>query len=264
STPPSRGIMRSSTTASGRSRLTYRSASSPFAAASTSKPASRKVSTRTSRTSRSSSTISTRMRRPSLPVRAVRRAPSHAERVEARDVAADDQRVDVVRPLVGVDRLEIHHVPDDRVLVHDAGGAQDVAPEPGAVERHLHVVHLRHRDLLRSQLTRVLEPAELQAEELGLGDLRDHPDELLLHELERCDRLAELNALLSVLERPVVARHRRAHGPPGDPVARLVETAERAAQPLHLGKLVLERNTTILEGELGCDRGAHRELAVDI
>src|SRR5262245_5556801 len=246
STPPRRGIIRSSTTASGCSRLTYRRASSPFAAATTSKPDSRKDSTSSSRTSRSSSTISTRMRRPS-PL-AGRRARSQPERVEASDVAADDQRVDVVRALVRVDRLQIHHVPDDRVLVHDAGRAQDVARQSGAVERHLHVVHLRHRHLLRAQLAGVLEAAELQAQELGLGDLGNHPDELLLHELERPDRLAELDALLGVLQGPVVARHRRAHRAPGDPVAGLVETAERAAQPLHLGKLVLQRNPAILEG----------------
>src|SRR5439155_189085 len=38
--------------------------------------------------------------------------------------------MDVVRALVGVDGLEVQHVADDRVLVHDAGRAQDVARQP--------------------------------------------------------------------------------------------------------------------------------------
>src|SRR5262249_23224575 len=42
---------------------------------------------------------------------------SHAEGVEARDVAAHDQGVDVVGALVGVDRFQVHHVADDRMLV---------------------------------------------------------------------------------------------------------------------------------------------------
>src|SRR5690242_19504507 len=56
-----------------------------------------------------------------------------AEGVEARDIPSHDQRVNVVRPLVSVDRFEIHHVTDDRMLVDDAGGTQDVARHPSAV-----------------------------------------------------------------------------------------------------------------------------------
>src|SRR2546426_8382397 len=264
STPPRRGIMRSSTTASGRSRLTYSRASRPFDASSTSKPASRNTSTSSSRTSASSSAISTRMRTPSRAVAPVRCACSRPERVEARDVPPDDEGMDVVRALVRVDRLQIHHVTDHRVLVNDSGGAQDVARQPGGVERHLDVVHLRHRDLLWPDLAGVLQPAQLQTEELRLGDLRDHPDELLLDELERRDRLAELDPLLGVLERPVVTRHRRAHRAPGDALARLIETAQRAAEPLDVRKLVRERDSAVLERQLRGDRGPHRELAVDI
>src|SRR5687768_11438608 len=51
---------------------------------------------------------------------------SDTERVQARDVPPHDEHVNVVRALVSVDRLEIHHVAHDGVLVHDAGRAQDV------------------------------------------------------------------------------------------------------------------------------------------
>src|SRR5262249_12590327 len=71
-----------------------------------------------------------------------------ADRVEARDVAPHDQRGHVVRALVGVHGLEVHHVADHRVLVHDAVGAQDVAREARDLERDADVVALRERDLL--------------------------------------------------------------------------------------------------------------------
>src|SRR5262245_30749671 len=50
----------------------------------------------------------------SLPARpGIPHASGHAEGVEAGDVAADDEGVDVVRALVGVDGLEVEEVADD-------------------------------------------------------------------------------------------------------------------------------------------------------
>src|SRR6266849_2385854 len=40
--------------------------------------------------------------------------------------------------------------------------------------------------------------------------------------------------------------------------------AERPAQPLHVGELVLERDAAVLERQLRGDRRPHRELAVDV
>src|SRR6266850_2999393 len=159
----------------------------------------RKDSASTSRTSGSSSAISTRMNTPptasvSWP-RLCRRGPSpatacgahcagsssrsrasalahrsgsHPERIYPRDIAADDQGVDVVRTLIGIHGLQIHHMANDRVLVHDSGGPHDVTGQARGVERHLAVVHLRHRDLLGPGVALVFEPPELQAEELSL------------------------------------------------------------------------------------------------
>src|ERR1035438_6540850 len=42
------------------------------------------------------------------------------ERVNPRDALADDQRVYVVRALVGLHRLQVHHVPHDGVVVRHA------------------------------------------------------------------------------------------------------------------------------------------------
>src|SRR5262249_59670974 len=128
----------------------------------------------------------------------------------------------------------------------------------------LYIVPLRHGDVLWPQLALILEPPELEDEQLRFRDLGDHPDQLLLDELERRDGLAELDPLLRVLERPVVAGHRRAHGAPGDAVARLIEARQRPLEALHAGEAVLQWNLAILERQLGGDRRAHRELAVDV
>src|SRR5262245_38874514 len=104
-------------------------------------------------------------------------------RGKARNVLSDDERVDVVRALVGIDRLEVAHVAHRGVLVDDAVAAQDVARHAGDLEGLEDVVALRHRDLDEGRLPLVLEAPQLEAEELGLGDLGHHLDELPLDEL---------------------------------------------------------------------------------
>ena len=113
------------------------------------------------------------------------------------------------------------------------------------------------------ELAGVLEPAELQGQQLALGDLGEHPDQLLLHQLVAGDRLAgELDALLGVLEGGLVAVHGRAEAAPGDAVARLVEAHQGVLDADRLGQQVGGRDAAVLEAELGGDRGAQRELAV--
>ena len=56
------------------------------------------------------------------------------------EVVAEDQRVDVVGSLIGVDGLDIHQVTHDGVLVDDAVGAVDLPRRLGAVARHGDIV----------------------------------------------------------------------------------------------------------------------------
>src|SRR5688572_17464005 len=85
---------------------------------------------------------------------------SAVERGEAGDVLPDDQRVNVVRALVGVDALEVQHVAAALVLVGHAVRAEDVAGIAGDVARDRAVVPLRKRDLPGRQPIRFLEAAE--------------------------------------------------------------------------------------------------------
>ena len=69
---------------------------------------------------------------------------------DASDASAHYQGVDVVRALVGVDGLEVHHVPDDVVLIAHPVPPEHVPALPGDGERLAAVVplqdgnHLRH------------------------------------------------------------------------------------------------------------------------
>ncbi len=49
--------------------------------------------------------------------------PLSSEPRVPRDVLPNDQRVDIVRALVGLHRLQVGHVAEDRILVGDAVGA---------------------------------------------------------------------------------------------------------------------------------------------
>src|SRR5437899_112330 len=80
------------------------------------------------------------------------------DRIQPGDVAPEDEGVHVVRALVGTDRLEVQHVADDRILVHDPVGAEDVAREPRGLEGSRHVAALGERDLLGTHPARVLQP----------------------------------------------------------------------------------------------------------
>src|SRR5512143_2919639 len=165
----------------------------------------------------------------------------------AGDVFTDDERVHFVGAFVRLDRFEIRRMPHHGILVEDAIRAEDLARHTGDFQGVVDVVALRHRHLLEPELSLVLQPAELEAEELRLRDFAQHVDKLLLRDLERGDRLAELYARLGILKRRFVAGHRRADAAPGDAVARLVQAHERRLEAFGLREDVFLRNRTVLE-----------------
>ena len=111
------------------------------------------------------------------------------ESVDSRYALPDDQRVHIVRALVSFHRLEIHQVTHDWVVIGHTVGAQNIAREAGAFQRHPDVIPLRHRDVLWFDFACVFQPAYLQHQQLSFGDLADHPRQLVLNELVGGDRL---------------------------------------------------------------------------
>jgi len=184
------------------------------------------------------------------------------ERLDAGDGASEDERVDVRRALVGVDRLEVDGVTHHVVLVDDAVAAQHVARDASDVERLDARVALHERDHVGVHLAGVLEARNLQHGLLRQRDLRQHLGHLELHELVRRQRVAELLAVQGVLAGSRQAELGRADRAPADAEARRVEAGEGALQSLHL-QLVGSGHRDVLHHDLAGVAGLQTQLALD-
>ena len=142
--------------------------------------------------------------------------------------------MDIVRALVSIDRFQVGHMPHRVVLDENSVCAQKSPGLAGDVAGHIDVGAFSQGDLLRCHRARVLEPAELDAQKLALGDVGQHVGESDLLDLLSADRLAEHQALLRVTPGFVEAGHSGADRAERDPETRLGETLERALQPAGL------------------------------
>src|SRR5687768_18261758 len=118
---------------------------------------------------------------------------------------------------------------DAVAAVHVAGGAGDV-------ERLAAIVALDERDQLGRGPALVEQTTDTKRRLQAESDLGLHVGELLLHELSRRERPAELLALKHVGSRAEPAILGSPHGTPRNAVAGTVQTAERAFQAGHVGK----------------------------
>src|ERR1044071_6975426 len=91
-------------------------------------------------------------------------------RRKASDIGANHQRMDLMRAFIRIDRLQVDHVPEDRMLEADAVGAEHAAHRACDLERHRHVVALPQADLRGPQSTCILESPELVRQQLPGGD----------------------------------------------------------------------------------------------
>src|SRR5712691_7140139 len=71
--------------------------------------------------------------------------------IKTSKAAAKDQGVDFVRALIGVDRLQVRHVADDREFERNAAGAVDGTRHTGDFERLGHTIFLGHAHLVGGQ-----------------------------------------------------------------------------------------------------------------
>ena len=121
---------------------------------------------------------------------------SYPKRVDPRDIASDDQRVDVVRSFVRGDTFKVHHVANHRVAISNPCGAEYVPGFACALQGHPNIVAFGHRNLCRTRRARFHEARETQCQQLRFRDFLRHPDKFLLHQLETGNRTAELFARL--------------------------------------------------------------------
>src|SRR4051795_2595612 len=117
------------------------------------------------------------------------------ERVDAGGGAPDDELLDLRRALVEGRDADVAEVTLDRVVVDVARAAVHLDRGVRALDRRLCCVELRDRRLGRVRLARVFEVPGPPDEHPGRVGLQDHVGDHRLHELERCDRTAELLAL---------------------------------------------------------------------
>src|SRR5690348_10863926 len=96
---------------------------------------------------------------------------SCSESVETGERLAEDESVDLVRAFVGVNALEIQHVPDHGVLEKNPVTAQDPAAGSRDLERLSHVVSFAERYLSRGDPVAVFHPREVQGQEVSFDDL---------------------------------------------------------------------------------------------
>ena len=121
------------------------------------------------------------------------------------------------------------------MLQTDAVGAEHTAHAARNFDRHGHVGPLAKTDLGGQQSARILQAAELVRQQLRLGNSLQRIDELVLRQLKRGDRPAELLAHTRILQRCLIARHRGSHRAEDDAEPRLIQRRQRTAQTLHPG-----------------------------
>ena len=92
------------------------------------------------------------------------------EGLDARDVSAQNQIVDVVGAFVSFHRLKIGHVAHDGVLVENTVRPVDISGNPSNFQSDVNVVHLGKRYLFGEPRTVVLLLAQVVGQELPLGD----------------------------------------------------------------------------------------------
>src|SRR5437899_11119337 len=94
---------------------------------------------------------------------------SAAESTDPGDVATNGQSMNIMGAFVSGDRLEVHQMPDHRITISDAHGAEEVACFTRTFQRHPDVVALRQRDLFRPDRARFHHAGETEGQELRLG-----------------------------------------------------------------------------------------------
>src|SRR5438105_15402071 len=109
------------------------------------------------------------------------------ECAHSRGGLTEHEGMDVVRPFVGINAFEVRHVTHRGVLGENADGAEETARLSCDVGRHIDIVALGERHLLWRVGALVLQAAEVERDELRLGDLVEQNSTTLLLQLEAAD-----------------------------------------------------------------------------
>lgn len=187
-----------------------------------------------------------------------------AEGSKTSDGTSEDQCVDIMGTLVGVDSLQVHDVADDVVFVADTVASEHVTGVAGDIQGLAARVALDHGDHLGGDLALILQTANLQAGLETQGNLSVGIGHLLLHQLEAGQGDTELLAVQGVVSGLGQAELGSTEGTPGNTEAGVVQASERSLETVNLGEEVLGRDLNIVHHDHTGDRGTERELALDL
>src|SRR5262249_10621959 len=95
-------------------------------------------------------------------------------------VFAQDEGVDMVRPFVRINGLQITHMTEHWVLQGDSACSHQISREPRRFEGNTNVIAFGHGRLREMEFIFVFQAAQAPREQLTLRDLREHVSELLL------------------------------------------------------------------------------------
>src|SRR5438046_9441824 len=103
------------------------------------------------------------------------------EGTDTGDISSHDERLNSLGAFVGVQRLDVGHMPYDVKVEQDAVTAEQVARLGHNLAGFAGVVHLRDRGDGVGELSLLYQPAQPKAIQLHGAHVRAHPDELFLH-----------------------------------------------------------------------------------
>src|SRR6266702_6586479 len=119
---------------------------------------------------------------------------------EPGSCASDDERVHLTGRFVGVKSFRIGDKATDMIIQQDAVSTQHFTRVADALP-HLHTtVGFCHRRVFILENTGFFKLCQAQAHAFTGGNVREHAEEQVLHELKRGDRTAKLLALLRIFQ----------------------------------------------------------------
>src|SRR5215475_8124737 len=138
--------------------------------------------------------IATRSRTPSTSTNWISR-----EGTDTGDISSHDESLNGLGAFVGVQGLHVGHVPYDVEVEQDAVTAEQIASFGHNLASLARVVHLRDGGDGVGETALFDQPAKPKEVQLHRAHLCQHLDQLVLHDLEADQRLAELRAFAAVL-----------------------------------------------------------------
>lgn len=179
----------------------------------------------------------------------------------------------VVRALISVDSLQVHHMPDHMILVRNTVAPQHVPAIPHNLQRLSARIPFDQGNLLGLPLARVLQAANTQAGLEGNRNFRKGVCELALRELVGRKRPRELVALNKVVAHQMHAKLGSTESAPCDAIPRIAQAAERSLGVCRHTRAHLETHgfgeevglghLDIVHHDHASARGSQRKLAVN-